>query len=330
MDNPVVQQCRGIILDESNDWQVIARPYDKFFNLGEGNAAPIDWSTAKVYEKLDGSLMSLYWYDNQWHVASSGTPDAMGECNSDPRKRTFKALFWDTWDQLDYRRPPTADKNVTFIFELMTPSNKVVVQHSIPRIVLHGARYIDGDMEELSPDFGNAYGWEKVHHYPVTATPEGVLSAANQGQQGTQFEGFVVVDHKFRRVKVKNADYLRLHRMIDGMSQRKMLEIIRTNEGSEFLTYFPEWKELHNQIIIKYRGLVALAEDVYEVRKVHTNQKDFAMLIKDLPYAGALFAVRSGKAKSFQEYFANCNIRTLEQLLGLKENDREVESDNRS
>ena len=42
MDNPIVQQARGIILDEAKDWKVVARPYDKFFNLGEGNAAPID------------------------------------------------------------------------------------------------------------------------------------------------------------------------------------------------------------------------------------------------------------------------------------------------
>ena len=36
---------------------------------------PIDWGTARVYEKLDGSLMTLYRYGGAWQVASSGLPD---------------------------------------------------------------------------------------------------------------------------------------------------------------------------------------------------------------------------------------------------------------
>src|SRR5277367_6643581 len=53
MAEPVVQQCRGIILDQTNDWAVVSYPFDKFFNYGEPNAAAIDWPRAKVYEKLD-------------------------------------------------------------------------------------------------------------------------------------------------------------------------------------------------------------------------------------------------------------------------------------
>jgi tRNA splicing ligase len=53
----VVQECRGLILDESANWRIVAFPYTKFFNYGEEHAASIDWSTACVQEKLDGSLM---------------------------------------------------------------------------------------------------------------------------------------------------------------------------------------------------------------------------------------------------------------------------------
>ena len=34
----IVQQCRGIILDEAHDWAIVSYPYDKFFNYGEGHA----------------------------------------------------------------------------------------------------------------------------------------------------------------------------------------------------------------------------------------------------------------------------------------------------
>jgi tRNA splicing ligase len=78
MTEPIVQQCRGLIVDEADDWRIVSRAYDKFFNHGEPNAANIDWATASVEEKLDGSLMMLYHYRDQWRVSSSGLPDAAG------------------------------------------------------------------------------------------------------------------------------------------------------------------------------------------------------------------------------------------------------------
>src|SRR3989304_4986341 len=73
MSERITQECRGIILDEENDWAIVSRSFDKFFNFGEGHAAKINWDTANVQEKLDGSLMALYHYRDKWHVQSSGT-----------------------------------------------------------------------------------------------------------------------------------------------------------------------------------------------------------------------------------------------------------------
>ena len=92
MEDPVVQECRGLILDEAEGWRVVSRPYDKFFNYGEPLAAVIDWATARVYEKLDGSLMTLYFYDGAWQVASSGMPDGGGTLHDGTG--TFRELFW--------------------------------------------------------------------------------------------------------------------------------------------------------------------------------------------------------------------------------------------
>jgi hypothetical protein len=57
MGAKVVQECRGIILDADNDWAPVCYTYDKFFNHNEPLAAGIDWSTAQVYEKLDGCFL---------------------------------------------------------------------------------------------------------------------------------------------------------------------------------------------------------------------------------------------------------------------------------
>lgn len=51
--NPIVQEARGIIL-RKKDLKPVAIPFFKFFNYGEGNAAKIDWNTARALEKIDG------------------------------------------------------------------------------------------------------------------------------------------------------------------------------------------------------------------------------------------------------------------------------------
>lgn len=95
MGEKIVQQARGIILNASQDWQIICYPYAKFFNYGEAHAAEINWDSAKVYEKLDGSLMTLYWYDNQWQVASSGSPDGSGKVTDSTRRRNLNTCAAD-------------------------------------------------------------------------------------------------------------------------------------------------------------------------------------------------------------------------------------------
>ena len=56
MSFPAAQQCRGCILRKNTDgsYSYVCRPFDKFFNYGEEHAAEIDWSTARIMEKVDG------------------------------------------------------------------------------------------------------------------------------------------------------------------------------------------------------------------------------------------------------------------------------------
>src|SRR6185312_17211633 len=56
MHEPIVQECRGMVVNTTTG-KVLAHPYNKFWNYGEHLADTIDWSTARVLEKLDGSLM---------------------------------------------------------------------------------------------------------------------------------------------------------------------------------------------------------------------------------------------------------------------------------
>ena len=62
--DPLVREARGIIID-INEQIVVCRPFDKFFNFQEQYATDIDWNTARVLEKIDGSLIKLYNYNGK-------------------------------------------------------------------------------------------------------------------------------------------------------------------------------------------------------------------------------------------------------------------------
>jgi hypothetical protein len=312
MGEKIVQQCRGIIFDETDNWKVISRPYDKFFNHEEGHAAKIDWSTAKVFEKLDGSLMTVYWYDGLWRVSTSGTPDGAPEVNG--TGKSFATLFWEVWKELGYHLPINPD--LCYMFELMTPWNRVVVRHEKNRIVHHGARFLSDGMDEMYPfNGGECFGWEVAKTFDLSNL-DGVLAAAKE-LNPIEAEGYIVVDHMFRRVKVKSPAYVALHHVISNMSKRKLLEFMKVGEASEVIAYYPEWAPVLKELDEKIAALVKEAEDYYDTIDEISDQKDFAHWALKFKHPAALFTKRKNPSKTFQEYFLGLNIKTLEELLGV-------------
>lgn len=311
MEEKIVQQCRGIILDEDDNWKIIARPFDKFFNYGEPRAAAIDWSSARVQEKLDGSLMILYWYDDDWHVASSGTPDAGGPVNGS--SETFAELFWRVWEEQGYL--PPLDTECTHMFELMTKHNRVVVQHPENRLVLLGVRHLDGSEYTIGSRHSFPGAWERVLSYPLQNINEVV--AASETLDPLQQEGYVVVDGNFNRVKVKSPAYVAIHHAKDGLSPKRVLDIVRKGESAEMLAHFPEWKEEFDRISDKYASLVDGLQADFDWYNGETLQKDFALKVKDIPCNGALFQMRAGKIQRPQDYLAKMSLDNLAGVLRL-------------
>lgn len=285
--HPVVKECRGLILDTADDYKVVCYPYSRFFNHGEGAAATINWDKALAYEKLDGTLCTLYYYDRAWHIATKGNPQGSGSVGSNTNV-TFNQLFWDTFNQLGYELPQESDSNKCFIFELCTELNRVVVQYPDSRLVLHGVRNIES-LEELSPN-STLYSWEKVKYIPVESALE--VQRLADLSSGVVSEGYVVVDDSFNRVKFKNSKYVALHLLKGELTQTRLVELIQAGEGEEFLTYFPEFNDWYIQLKTTYNKLIHRIEEVYYQHSSIENQKEFAASIKDYEFKSILFSLR--------------------------------------
>lgn len=72
--NEVVRECRGLILNAK--FKPVCVPFFKFGNYGESYCPDIDWTSARVQEKVDGSLIKVWFYDGKWRVSTNGTIDA--------------------------------------------------------------------------------------------------------------------------------------------------------------------------------------------------------------------------------------------------------------
>lgn len=341
MGERLVQECRGIILDESNNWNIVSFPYLKFFNSGEGHAANIDWETASILEKVDGSFIQIYSYCNKWHVATSGTPDASGQIggvdldkmwNPHPNvsmlaPKSFAEYFWQTLfvDNSDlYARlggsGNTIDPNISteycYMLELTGPLNRIVVVHDYPALTVLGARHL-GTHQEVTPKrAGELLGHHRVVKQFSFSNLNEIL-ASFENISPLRQEGYVVVDVNFNRVKIKSPAYVALHHAKDGMTTKNFVEIIRSGEISEVLNAFPEFK--HQFIVLKekFSSLLETVQNDYDNLKDIPVQKDFALEALKTKCPNALFAVRAKKANSISQYFRTARLETVCDLLGV-------------
>lgn len=237
-------ECRGVILNDSAPFEAVCVPFFKFFNIDERHAAEIDWSTARVFEKLDGSIIKLYFHQGKWLVATNGTIDSRTTLlhGVDGTTKTFYDLFQDAlpskfdWNALNC--------DCTYIFELMHPEQLIVVEHERPRLVHIGTRNNKTLCESYEP-----LGFVEQAQSFSLATRDDCLAAA--AQLGAEQEGFVIVDKNWNRVKIKGAIYVALHHT-GGANlgqltvQQCAADIVLNGESDEVRAYRQKSKRLAN------------------------------------------------------------------------------------
>lgn len=291
--------CRGIILDRTNAmWEVVAFPYEKFFNIGEGYCADIDWETAKFYEKADGSLVNLYFYNDEWHVQTSGTIDAYAQTNH--VTMLFRDLFWYTVEEVYGDKNEFVsrlDTSYNYMFELCTPWNIVVTPHENYTLKLHGVR----DMSTFKYVDIESTGLVCVKQYDLKSVDE-MLSSFDD--MSWMEEGFVVCDANFNRAKCKNPKYVAVHHVSTGVSPYAIVNVIKTNEVDEYLAYFKHKTDEINFIKENWDKELEFIQSVYDSVKDIEDQKEFALSVFskiEKTFTGIMFGLRSKSIESVHE-----------------------------
>jgi len=285
-----------------------------------------------VTEKMDGTLMTLYWYTGEWQVASQGKPEAGGKLTSHEsiaaeklsdeefaKVPTFAQIFWRIFTEKGYKIPNENYKHYCFMFELSTPDTVIVVQHKVSTLRLHGVRNMTSLAEEEPGPFSELFCWEMVPSFDFK-TKEEVVEAAKK-LNAVEHEGFVCRDVHFNRVKVKNPVYVQislLHSDSQGMDKRRMLAIIQLNEGEEFLTYFPKWKDLYNEQQLRIDTVVHYITCKFTVEfKNHSSDGKVysAKVMNEAPKfsQGIFFKLRTEPQLNIREFLLKQSNRNLEE-----------------
>lgn len=316
--NDIVKECRGIILDEDT-LEPISVPYFKFFNVNEPNAADIDWSSAEVLQKIDGSLIKIVKFsDQKILVSTNGVIDAFKcELNSQIGcpYNNFGELFWEAVRNqmincgysLDENDPVKwlADKllpNTTYMFELCSPYNRIIVPHKETKLYFHGWRDNKtlNEIPFVESDLISAFPIPKI--YSLKSLDECI--AATQAMPWDE-EGYVVVDKNFNRVKIKSPAYCAIHHLAPNgnLSIRRAIDLYMENEQLEFLAYFPEYKsafdEIDKRFNDKYIELGFLVGELIAniVSGALPTRKDQAMwIMSKTKHSGILFKILNGYA----------------------------------
>lgn len=299
--NSLVRECRGIILDEN--YKPVCVPFFKFGNYGEGYVPDIDWQSARTQEKVDGSLIKV-WYDKgEWRVSTNGTINGytceIGQVDllqMDCPYTYFGELFDKAKEKanLDFNK---LNKNYTYMFELVSPYNKVVVPYDEIAIYHIGTRD-NTTLEELDIDIGI----KKPKNYNLHTLEECVKSA---NALPYSEEGYVVVDKHWNRIKIKSPQYVAMHHIKSSNNLCDIIQLIKANEIGEFLTYFPEFTKQVGIVQSKINEIiVGLENGLNEIKdKVYETQKDFALEVKDRPFSAFYFSWRKDNALTPKEWF---------------------------
>lgn len=278
----ITMMCRGLIVNK-NTREIIAHPFPKFFNYEEhvanGDKTPDE--IPDVYPKMDGSLGILYWWDSKPYIATRGS------FVSDQAK--WANEFINRWDNKMMFDLVRQDK--TYLFEIIYPDNRIVVDYGDTERLVHLAT-IDTETGKSEDIEGSILG--AVKKFPFTSVEE--LKKRDLSNQ----EGYILhYPNADFRMKIKFDNYVKLHKIITGLSEKGIWEMMSQGIDPHTQDIPDEMGDWLNSVTTKLTNQFEEIEhevDFFEHNaSTLESRKEQAEYIKKSNYPGIVFAKLDGK-----------------------------------
>lgn len=224
----VTLMARGLVTNSKGE--IIARPFTKFFNYEEylgfaPELIPVN-EPFDLFEKMDGSLGIVFYYDGEWIIATRGSFTSEQAIRG---KEILDREYNLTW----------INKTNTYLFEIIYPENRIVVDYNgKEKLVLLGVigsktgheysyEYLDIVANLLVNDEEKAREIVVKKYNGITNYKE--VKAMVKDDQ----EGFVVRFKNGFRMKIKGEEYCRLHRIMTHISNRDIWDVLKTEDKTK-------------------------------------------------------------------------------------------------
>ena len=312
--------CRGLVLDVIS-YEVLAFPFCKFFNnVEEAWVDEIDWSSAEVYNKLDGTLF-IRWYSpyrDEFVVTTRfQLPDEVESNKIMHSNITWGQLFRLATEHMELN----SDEDLTTCYEVCSPFNQIVVQYPDPLaklIMIRDNKTFDEQsirMEKDAPErFDERFDLNKQTDIEAFACT----------LDGKESEGFVVVDADFNRMKIKTPSWKVFCSLSQSVhsSLRCQVEAVmdENNDVEELAKDFPHVGQTLLRIQQIIQDIITEHQQIYDIYKDLEEQKQFAIAIQDrkVPFSSVLFQLRAGKINSIAEGFYKIQSKYLASVVADK------------
>ncbi len=284
---------RGLIINHETG-EIVARPFDKFFNWGEGERMT-DASIVTISEKMDGSLGILYRRNGLCYIATRGSFDGDQAC-------------WATNYLGRHYELVLLPGNLTLLFEIIYPSNRIVIDYGqredlslLAARDRHTGKYLS--LPELKR-LAMLHGFSMPKIYTFDDVDELI---ENTAALDADAEGYVVEFSDGQRFKFKGLRYVELHRIISRLTFKSVLNEMENGTIAEFLEFVPD-----EFLGDTHEWMYSIKETIYKV-KVECKSA-FENAPKDTRKDFALWAMANHKHLSAY-LFAMLDGREIEPLI---------------
>lgn len=290
--NNITLQCRGLILNHETH-EIVARPWEKFFNLGERDNRIDSLAPVEVTDKIDGSLGILYWNGTKHAIATRGSFASEQAIHATTLFDEFYAEFM---HEVEWH-------NYTFLFEIVYPENRIVVNYGdMDDLVLLGAVHNEQGYYLGPLEAQGLLNWTgpvtEVFHYKHFVD---AISAPDRAGK----EGYVIRSGD-KMVKLKQSDYVELHRIVTNLSPKTIWEMMASGKSvadicagipDEFHSYV---ENIGNELLrrsaeIKYAAKSEYLDSVSLLPPFKRTRRAFAEKAVKSEYRALLFLLFDGR-----------------------------------
>ena len=288
------RMARSLIVNTQG--QVVCKTFEKFFNLNERPETLLENlpnEPYEIYEKLDGSLLQLFYYQGEWRLSTRGSFD--NEFTQFARRCLP-----------DLSSLPT---NHCYAFEVCLPNELDGLRRAVshrPGIYFLAAFDRDNDFKELDW-FTEGSRWFGLGASTCRAFGSNTSLQDLVASSKDDTEGWVVRFKSGLRIKIKTAWYMKMWRVPQKLDEKHIKEFMAAYNGNDYAwqvgmpeELLPEIKGMVRDIRNRMRWQEEEAKAKFErAMKGCTSKKEFAMKVKDDPQAWILFSMYDGR--NYQE-----------------------------